>query len=148
MSQLGVERTVGRQLVDDETCRCGSCCCIARARQQLLERGMGEPFEAIARLLELLLATAGLATGLAAAPALLGQVELAGVEETEAIFHGKLATRAACLRRGLADGSLVGFGVVVHRLRSSGWRTTDRGFTNRSEEENPCKWAWSRQSRA
>jgi hypothetical protein len=61
---------------------------------------MGEPFEAIARLLGSLLAAAGLATGLATTPALLGQVELAGVEEAEATLDGLLATRAACLCRG------------------------------------------------
>ena len=88
---------------------------------------MGEPFEAIARLLGLLLAAAGLATGLATAPALLGQVELAGVEETEATLDGWLATRAARLRRGLAGG----FEPCRSWLRAPGRRANLTGLDNR-----------------
>jgi hypothetical protein len=61
---------------------------------------MGEPLKAIARLLGLLLAAACLATSLATAPALLGEVELAGVEETEATLNGWLAT-GGCRGLGL-----------------------------------------------
>jgi hypothetical protein len=53
------------------------------------------------------------AARLATAPAELGEVELAGVKQAQAIVDRPLPTRASCLRRGRAHGSRVGSAWLV-----------------------------------